>query len=1188
MLAAAVLATDAQSLALPSGTDGGSAANLPAGDSLAGASFGDVLAGESTAEPVAAEPWHSQAPVAAKGPGEAESRPGHARKQDAAGDGGAALLTIPQPATSQAGAAAQAAPLPLAPSQRAQAQATSNDNQAPSPVPGQSQLDSGAPGTRVGVSVPRSQLVSQLPYSGPLLYSGSDHTSAPSAPIIPAIGTAASTPAAPRVATASSTDLHSLVPDDAVNAPALAIAPWAPSGTRNATASTAESMPAGLTSAQTSPAAPRPEWQTGGPVFVASPATATSIPGISGNYQTVGAARPESSNSTSSAAITAAGTAKSDSSVVTDAQVASSQSGAPSYPIATGVGRRSVNARVGSATVPEGTQFPTDAGSWLGYQREVSPRSDSVVGSGMNRQANVLSTPQAAAQSQSHAEGPALNGLRGGVGAAQAQQVRQSGGSMESTIPPVGSGSVDLATQARSVPTGVTGPETRWDTGIEVVAAQSPASQDPAVAADGAIGPLSGMPGSGSSISSQAQPRMYAPAHVQWRTGSAGTVAPAGSRTASAAAGAAPQASPSSSSNVSSANMAAQAEAPHATPEGAALVATALVPDAPLGADRQTRSGTTAPEQRSEVAEAFGGNTYHGPQLSHSVDQRLSTSTDPKAGSQTSGIGHEPGMPMAPSEPKLDVVAPSGASPSEAASARSRTASAERSGEPARPEHAASLASTSGRVPAPRSGSQVTSARAAESPSAQTLQAPGATAQELRPDDTGVPDAPATLSAATPQTATPQAAAPLNVLEQPLRADRTARATHDAGNRSTPAVATSSGPLAAASSDTASIPTTTAATRLADFSAPPASSPALDSTIVADVGAASDSAAGPAVLAGSTIAPDSRPRAKVTPAGAHVSGTARSQRLDGTSAGGDAIVRPASGLMAPGAESGDAGQEGYSQPGSSGADASRAQHAESVAGPRSSETTAPGPSAAQLPPTLPGSASVPGNTTAAASSATPSSASGNREARGPVFDRQTLAPIVQGVLVRHAALRVTASSSSFRVVLQPKELGQVVVQVQRGQDGLQVSIAPQHAATSTLLHAHLPELLASLNASNVGPVQARIDSPAGPGTSGLVRPETVALGQRADTAMPVGSTPAQPQPGTAPLPSQMSNGLSAGAGGGQHARQQHPGGQDGARSPSAADQGESASAMAGRRPRGTVLGRAAWRGNTSAGVDVHV
>jgi hypothetical protein len=99
----------------------------------------------------------------------------------------------------------------------------------------------------------------------------------------------------------------------------------------------------------------------------------------------------------------------------------------------------------------------------------------------------------------------------------------------------------------------------------------------------------------------------------------------------------------------------------------------------------------------------------------------------------------------------------------------------------------------------------------------------------------------------------------------------------------------------------------------------------------------------------------------------------------------------------------------------------------------------------------------------------------NSPARNDALDTQaSLRPIVDGVIVRHAALRVTDSSSSFRVVLEPKALGQVIVNVVKGLDGLQVSLTPQRDDTGTLLHSHMAELMSSLNASSIGTVHATI------------------------------------------------------------------------------------------------------------------
>ena len=96
-------------------------------------------------------------------------------------------------------------------------------------------------------------------------------------------------------------------------------------------------------------------------------------------------------------------------------------------------------------------------------------------------------------------------------------------------------------------------------------------------------------------------------------------------------------------------------------------------------------------------------------------------------------------------------------------------------------------------------------------------------------------------------------------------------------------------------------------------------------------------------------------------------------------------------------------------------------------------------------------------------------------ARGDTLDsRASFRPIVEGVVVRHAALRVAGSSSSFRVVLEPKLLGQVIVNVVKGLDGLQVSLTAQRDDTGTLLHSHVSELVASLNASNIGTVHATV------------------------------------------------------------------------------------------------------------------
>jgi hypothetical protein len=99
-------------------------------------------------------------------------------------------------------------------------------------------------------------------------------------------------------------------------------------------------------------------------------------------------------------------------------------------------------------------------------------------------------------------------------------------------------------------------------------------------------------------------------------------------------------------------------------------------------------------------------------------------------------------------------------------------------------------------------------------------------------------------------------------------------------------------------------------------------------------------------------------------------------------------------------------------------------------------------------------------------------AAGNRH--GLTGEARALTPIVDAVLVRQASFRSDHASSSFRVVLQPATLGTVVVDVQKGQSGLHVTLTPEHAQTQTLLSQHMPDLESALRAGNLGAVQASV------------------------------------------------------------------------------------------------------------------
>jgi len=86
-------------------------------------------------------------------------------------------------------------------------------------------------------------------------------------------------------------------------------------------------------------------------------------------------------------------------------------------------------------------------------------------------------------------------------------------------------------------------------------------------------------------------------------------------------------------------------------------------------------------------------------------------------------------------------------------------------------------------------------------------------------------------------------------------------------------------------------------------------------------------------------------------------------------------------------------------------------------------------------------------------------------------------------------------AASFKVVLHPRSLGEVTVQVTRVQEGLQVTIAPQQLTTQTLLNKHLPDLLGTLRAGQDLPVQAQVVAPHAPTPTPLGTPEAAAAGQ---------------------------------------------------------------------------------------------
>lgn len=115
--------------------------------------------------------------------------------------------------------------------------------------------------------------------------------------------------------------------------------------------------------------------------------------------------------------------------------------------------------------------------------------------------------------------------------------------------------------------------------------------------------------------------------------------------------------------------------------------------------------------------------------------------------------------------------------------------------------------------------------------------------------------------------------------------------------------------------------------------------------------------------------------------------------------------------------------------------------------------------------------------------------------------REILAPVVQGVVVRHATLQVGGAGSSFRAVLTPKTLGEVTVHVHRDAAGLQVTLVPRQAATHQLLEHHLPDLIAQLQAGDTGPVRASVTAANAPAAGA---PSQSAGGMPVPTAQPGG------------------------------------------------------------------------------------
>lgn len=170
--------------------------------------------------------------------------------------------------------------------------------------------------------------------------------------------------------------------------------------------------------------------------------------------------------------------------------------------------------------------------------------------------------------------------------------------------------------------------------------------------------------------------------------------------------------------------------------------------------------------------------------------------------------------------------------------------------------------------------------------------------------------------------------------------------------------------------------------------------------------------------------------------------------------------------------------------------------------------------------------------------------------------RQALTPIVEGVLVRQAQLRISGdlATSSFRAVLHPQALGAVTVHVQQTATGLQVTLVPQHVATQGLLDKHLPQLVSQLNATD-GP----------PAVVNVLAPGAHPPSDRADAPASAMPNPAQ----------QSGQGGATGSGGGQASGHREPtprGGRDGAGRTVSAPVGriETARPTVGRMPARSV------------------
>jgi flagellar hook-length control protein FliK len=122
-----------------------------------------------------------------------------------------------------------------------------------------------------------------------------------------------------------------------------------------------------------------------------------------------------------------------------------------------------------------------------------------------------------------------------------------------------------------------------------------------------------------------------------------------------------------------------------------------------------------------------------------------------------------------------------------------------------------------------------------------------------------------------------------------------------------------------------------------------------------------------------------------------------------------------------------------------------------------------------------------------------------------------LAPVAEGIFVRLGSLRTTPSSSSFHVVLQPQALGTVSVHVQRGQDGLQVTLIPQQSATREILDRHMHELVTALGAADGAAPRVSVVAPGAASSGSFGGADQGMLGSGAFSAGAGGQQPSQGQ-----------------------------------------------------------------------------